>query len=187
MARPPESAVESRNSGESLPSPHRLAELERLWAGRSDESLEEAALSLLDYTEVGQRIIREELQRRSIPVPEPESPGEASGESFRGERVYSAPVLANVAVFQAALESHGISCEIRGAHLAGAAGGIPPVETWPALWMLDESKIEEARQIVQEALEPPKESASWTCPQCHEDVEGQFSECWNCGSERLLE
>ena len=34
--------------------------------------------------------------------------------------------------------------------------------------------------------EPPQVSPSWTCagPQCSEDVETQFSECWNCGSER---
>ena len=27
-------------------------------------------------------------------------------------------------------------------------------------------------------------SWTWTCPRCGEDVESQFSECWNCGSER---
>ena len=47
-------------------SPRELAALERLWAGKSDESLEEAAYNLLDYTEEGQSIIHEELQRRSM-------------------------------------------------------------------------------------------------------------------------
>ena len=59
---------ESRISGESPESPDRLAELEELWAGKSDESLEEAARTILDYTVAAQRVIREELQRRSIPV-----------------------------------------------------------------------------------------------------------------------
>ena len=183
----PETTDTAWDSGVPQAPPTGSTELERLWAGRSDAALEEAAHNLVDYTEEGQRVIRAELQRRSIRIPAPESQEEeeeASGEFFMGERVYSAPVLANVATLKATLESHGIACEIRAAHLGGAAGELPPVETWPELWILDESKAEHARQIVQEALEPPKESTSWTCPRCREDVEGQFSECWNCGSER---
>lgn len=156
------------------------AELERLWEGRSDEALEEAAHNLDDYTEEGQQVIRAELQRRSMQVPVPEE--EASDEFFMRDRVrvYSDPVLANVAILKAALESHGIACEIRGAHLAR----LTQQPVWPALWILDESKAERARQLVEEAFEPPRESASWTCPRCREDVEGTFSECWNCGFER---
>ena len=64
---------EPRDSEPSLPSPDELAAVEQHWAERSDEVLEEAAHELDDYTEVGQRVIREELRRRSIPLPEPES------------------------------------------------------------------------------------------------------------------
>ena len=51
-------------------------------------------------------------------------------------------------------------------------------ETWPELWLLDGSQVEQARQLVQEALEPPKTTSSWnwTCPECREDIESQFSE-----------
>ena len=61
-------------------SPGQSAALERLWAGRSDEALEEAAHNLVDYTEAGQGVIREELQRRSIKVADLESQKEESGE-----------------------------------------------------------------------------------------------------------
>ena len=176
----PERRDEARDSGVLYAPPDGSTELERLWAGRSDEALEEAAHNLVDYTEKGQQVIRAELQRRSIEVPAPDSQeGEESSEFFLGERVYSAPVLANVAILEAALKSHGIACEIRGAPLGGAAGELPPVETWPELWILDEATADQARQIIQQAaLEPPKASRLWICPQCREDVEGQFSECW---------
>ena len=116
-----------------------LTDLERFWVQKSDEALEDAAHDLASYLEEGQRVIRAELQRRSIPVPAPESEAEedASGEPGwsmeRGVRVSSSPVLANIAILKAALESHGIACEIRGEHLGGAAGELPPGETWPEL------------------------------------------------------
>ena len=102
----------------------------------------------------------------------------------RGVRVYTGPVLANLAIIRDVLESYGIACETRREYLGGAAGELPPIETWPELWVFDESRVEQARQLVQEALEPPTASTSWTCPQCREDVESQFSECWSCGAER---
>ena len=70
----PESVGEARNPAAPTPSPNDLTALERLWGERTDEALKEAAHNLSDYTEVGQRVIREELQRRSIPVPGLEVP-----------------------------------------------------------------------------------------------------------------
>ena len=107
--------------------------------------------------------------------------------------------------------THGIGCEIRRSR-SGPLSDRP----WPELWVIDASQTEQARRIVQAALdkarhdelgvaqalesghdegidrgleaddESPQGSLSWTwtCPQCREDVEVQFSECWNCGSER---
>ena len=199
------------NSGVPRLSPDGLVALEQLWAGRSDEALEEAAHALLDYTEEGQRVIREELERRSIEGPGPESQEDESGEFFGGAGVpiYCNPDFRRVDALQGALKSHGLACEIRRSR-SGPLSNRP----WPELWILDESQREQARQIVQVALdearddelgvaqelesdregrigrgleaddEPPRGSHSWTCPQCGEDVESLFSECWNCGSER---
>jgi len=84
------------------------------------------------------------------------------------------------------LENQGISCEIRGEDRASLGPGLtPPADNWPELWVIDESKIEQARQIIQESLESPEVPApAWSCPGCHEQVDGQFSECWNCGLAR---
>ena len=175
------------DSSEPYVLPDGVTDLERLWAERSDEAVEEAARSLADYTEKGQEIIRTELERRSISLPAPEDDEkEQIGEPVSGKRVYGSPILANVAILEAALTSRGIACEIRGSHLGGASGELPPIETWPELWLLDEATEDQARQIVEQtSLELPTGSL-WTCPECREDVEGQFSACWNCGFERPL-
>ena len=199
------------NSGVPRLSPDGLVALEQLWAGRSDEALDEAAHALLDYTEEGQRVIREELRRRSKEAPGPESQEDDSGDFFGGASVpiYCNPDFLRVDALQGALKSHGLACEIRTSR-SGPLSNRP----WPELWILDDSQTEQARQIVQAALdearddelgvsqglesdreggisrgleaddEPPQRSHSWTCPQCREDVESLFSECWNCGSER---
>ena len=163
-------------------------ELERLWADKSDDALEKAAQDLASYTEEGQRVIRAGLQRRSMQVPDPQAAEEVRGEPLelgRGVRIYTGPVLANLAIVRDVLESYGIACETRREYLGGAAGELPPIETWPELWIFDESRVEQARQLVQEVLEPPKAStACWTCPGCREEVESQFTACWSCGTER---
>ena len=99
-------------------------------------------------------------------------------------RVYSAPLLTQVAHIKQVLEMHGIECRIQGEYRAGAAGVLQPADTWPELWVVDPSDIEEAQRLVQEALRPmpQAQTADWTCPSCREVNEGQFGACWNCGA-----
>ena len=98
-------------------------------------------------------------------------------------RVYSAPVLAQVTLIKHVLEMHGIECHIQGEYRSGAAGELPPTEAWPELWVVDPLNLEEAKRLVDEALEPagPVQSG-WTCPSCKEVNESQFGQCWNCGA-----
>jgi len=46
--------------------------VERVWHAKTDEELSEASTHLWDYTEEGQRVIREELRRRALPEPPPD-------------------------------------------------------------------------------------------------------------------
>ncbi len=211
-----ESPGESRISGEAPASPDRLAELEELWAGKSDESLEEAARTILDYTVAGQRVIREELQRRSIQVAAPESQEEKSSElaGEGGVPIYSSPDFLHVDTLEGFLKSRGIACEIRSSR-SGPLSNRP----WPELWVLDETQAVPARHALQQELHEAQSSMSsaatqavdepqagidiaqktdgeptetspvwtWTCPRCSEEVENQFWECWNCGFERSSE
>ena len=86
------------------------------------------------------------------------------------------------------LEMHGIACRIDGEFRLVAAGGIPPVETWPGLWVDDPADVEEAQCLVEEALEPPElPQHEWTCPNCRESNDAQFGACWNCGADSPVE
>ncbi len=98
--------------------------------------------------------------------------------------VYSAPNIALVSLFKNILESHGIECWIKNQFLGAAVGDIPPIECWPQL-CVDEDKFEEASRIVEEALSSENDQTEpWKCESCGEEIEGQFSECWNCGKSR---
>jgi hypothetical protein len=100
-------------------------------------------------------------------------------------RVYSAPVLAAVMLMRDVLEMQNIASEIRGEDRAVGPGQIPWHDAWPELWVLDEAQLAEAQRIIQDALDPSAQpEASWTCPQCTEDVEAQFQACWNCEAPR---
>ena len=97
--------------------------------------------------------------------------------------VYSSPNLAIVGHVKNVLEMNGIRCEVRGQYLGAAAGEMPPIECWSELWVRDESRADEARKIIEEALGDDEESQpGWDCPGCGEAIEGQFAVCWNCGA-----
>jgi hypothetical protein len=102
----------------------------------------------------------------------------------RGVRVYSGPILAMAAHLKAVLAMSGIESEVRGEYRGGALGEVPVTEAWPELWVLDAARSQDARRLVEEALEPGQpDQPQRECPQCHEMVEAQFSACWNCGAE----
>ena len=66
------------------------------------------------------------------------------------------------------LEMHDIACHIQGDYRSGAAGELPLTETWPELWVVDPSNVEEAKRLVAEALAPAGPAPpDWTCPSCH--------------------
>jgi hypothetical protein len=96
--------------------------------------------------------------------------------------VYSASTISIVSIFQNILEGHGINCWIKNEFISAGIGQIPPIECWPQL-CVDDDDFSEAERIVAEAL-VVKESTPWKCDSCGEEIEGQFTECWKCGSSR---
>ena len=85
------------------------------------------------------------------------------------------------------LESGGIHCTVKNLYLASAVGELPPIECWPELWVLDDQRYAEARRLLERTLAPLRAVAGpWTCKKCGIEVEGEFSECWSCGTGRPL-
>lgn len=97
-------------------------------------------------------------------------------------KVYRAEVLALVENMKNVLTMYGIESYIRNQYLSAAVGEIPPHEAWPQLWV-SEQDLERAEKIVRDAgTDAPESKEVFVCPKCGEDVEGQFAECWNCGT-----
>lgn len=98
------------------------------------------------------------------------------------KRVYTAETLVQVVHVQNLLAASGIAAQLRNARLAGALGEIPFLETWPQLWV-DDALYDWATRVIERDLRAPAEPAApWTCPDCGERIEGQFTACWRCGA-----
>ena len=103
------------------------------------------------------------------------------------KKLYTAPNPLVIGHIKNLLESGGIRCSVKNIYLAGAIGELPPIECWPELWVLDDRRYPEARRVLKRTLAPLRPAVRpWHCQKCRTDVDGQFSECWNCGGARPL-
>jgi Putative prokaryotic signal transducing protein len=98
------------------------------------------------------------------------------------KRVFRAPTLLQVAHARNLLTTAGIISELRNQYLAGALGDLPMLETWPQLFVADEDERAALTALARAAAVPP--GPAWTCPQCAEQLEPQFLQCWHCGAAR---
>ena len=103
------------------------------------------------------------------------------------KRIYSAPVLAIVENMKNVLQLYGIRSIITNQFLSAGVGELPPIESWPQLWVAEEDaeRASEIIEVIPKDLNEGKKT--WICPKCNEEVEGQFTECWNCGTPRNQE
>ncbi len=81
------------------------------------------------------------------------------------------------------LESEGIACFLKNEY-PPAAGELPPLLATPELWIADSSQYEQAILLIQENSPVSHAVDSWQCPGCHEKLEGQFTNCWHCGTQK---
>jgi hypothetical protein len=97
--------------------------------------------------------------------------------------LYTTQDLALLGHLENALKACGIDCEIRGQHLSIGVGELPPIECWPELWVLRTDQRAEAENLLRKLLYiGSPTSRPWTCPSCSEEIQGQFTDCWQCGS-----
>jgi putative signal transducing protein len=102
------------------------------------------------------------------------------------KRIYSAKDPLMIGHLKNVLATFGIRCLTKKLDLISAAGELPPIECWPELWVIDDEKVAKAKRILKKTLAPlASVKRSWVCVGCGENIEGQFSECWNCGRDRF--
>ena len=105
---------------------------------------------------------------------------------YRPQRVFIGRNPAEAHHAKGLLENEGIAAEIRGEALFGARGEVPWHEAMPSVWVLEED-APRAREILEDYHADDVSSSPWemwSCPKCGETLEGQFTQCWACGSER---
>jgi hypothetical protein len=84
------------------------------------------------------------------------------------------------------LDSHGIAAEVRGEYLTSGWGELP-VDVC-SVWIVDDAQYEAANALITALLDTKRSHASkaerWSCRTCGEELEGQFTACWACGTAK---
>ena len=84
------------------------------------------------------------------------------------------------------LESNGIEAVVKGDYLTGGWGELP-VDLC-TVWITDDALYDRANTLLVTFLRGDHAQSfrddNWRCPQCGEQLEGQFTECWSCGTRK---
>ena len=103
------------------------------------------------------------------------------------KKLYVAQGPGDAQVLKGLLESSGIRSVIRGDDFVPLQGGsLFHIETRPSVWVLKDDQFERAVEISNEyarrhSKAPDYSRAIRVCPSCGEQLEIQFTECWQCG------
>jgi hypothetical protein len=107
------------------------------------------------------------------------------------KQVFTARDVTEAHFVRGLLESHGLIVTVRGEKLWGVRGEVPFVDAWPTVWVLDDGREGQARAVVQQyeagRAMPSASVSAWRCAKCSQELEPQFTACWNCGTERSCE
>ena len=94
-------------------------------------------------------------------------------------RLTTAPNLALATLWADMLNHAGVATTVQRAYAAGISGEIPPDQSLPELWVMEDGQIQAARDLLPKLQHPP--SRLWVCQGCAERIDGPFEQCWNCG------
>lgn len=104
------------------------------------------------------------------------------------KQVYIARDPGEAEFLKGILENEGIEAQVQGEWLFTVRGEVPLTsDTLPSVWVAHDSDVDRATEIVtvycQQRDEGEVAGEDWQCPECGEQVESQFTSCWNCGAE----
>ncbi len=81
------------------------------------------------------------------------------------------------------LENAGIKAVVENDQLATGLGEFVQ-ELVPSVCVLDDGQEGQALEIIADWRRAEPEAAPWECPKCGEQIDGRFTACWECGTER---
>ena len=102
------------------------------------------------------------------------------------KKLYMARESSEAEFLKGLMERQGIECALRNETMLDAVG--PLVFCYPELWILRDEDYAAATQILEDwRTTPSSAEKDWTCPECGEEISGQFDTCWRCaGQESAL-
>ena len=78
------------------------------------------------------------------------------------------------------LQGEGIETHVLNEFSSGGSGDLATFDTWPELWLEDETQQEQAKRIIESILDNNSDDF-WFCRVCQEKNAISFRLCWNCG------
>lgn len=100
--------------------------------------------------------------------------------------LYTARHVTDAHLIRGYLQSQGIEAVVRGEYLAGGIGELPAGLC--KVWIADDADFARAdallRQFLRGETARGQTPSSWQCAHCGEALEGQFTDCWNCGAAK---
>lgn len=99
------------------------------------------------------------------------------------KEVYATRNPAEAHLVRGLLENAGIAAVVQNDVLTTGVGEIVE-DLVPSVCILDESQAEQAAEIVRDWMHAEPAASPWECPKCGEQIDGRFTSCWECGTER---
>ena len=81
------------------------------------------------------------------------------------------------------IEAEEINTFIKNEFAQGAVGEISAFDSWPEVWVMDDSDFDRAVEIVKSS-QSTNSAGDWICNNCSEKNDPSFEICWNCQRER---
>lgn len=97
-------------------------------------------------------------------------------------RVYKAADLMDAEFVRGLLENEGLMAVVHGANVSSCYGPILGQAVAPGVYVPQADQPAAERIVARYIAGDIEIGEPWTCPQCGEQIEGQFTECWNCGA-----
>ena len=105
------------------------------------------------------------------------------------KQVHAARHAVEAHLIRGVLISHGIEAEVRGEFLTSGWGELP-VDVC-SVWVTNDAQFAAANDLLvafHKGTYARRYSAErWTCARGGEQLEGQFTQCWSCGSAKPAE
>ena len=80
------------------------------------------------------------------------------------------------------IEAENIDTFLKNEFTQGAIGEIPSFETWPEIWVVEDSDAKKALAIINK-IQHASRREDWMCNHCGESNDASFEVCWQCQKE----